>query len=386
MVLEDDCKILIVGSGLFGLTLAEQIVSVFGVPVQIVEKRSHFGGNAYSEIDSKTGIEIHKYGSHLFHTSSDEIWNYINKFGSFTNYQHTVWSQFGSNLYSLPINLATINSFFGKSFTPQEAEALIKKQAQEIVGPPKNLEEKAIASIGRPLYEAFIKGYTQKQWQTDPKELDSSIISRLPVRFNLSNRYFNDTYEGLPTDGYSSLMGKMISNPLIKISLNTDYFDIQDSIPDTVLCIFTGPLDKFFNYIHGPLKWRTLDFSFETIESDDFQGTSVVNYADSNIPYTRIHEFKHLHPERKYVSNRSVIAREYSRFSNGPEDEPYYPVNSPEDRVRLARYRSSASNLENVIFGGRLGTYQYLDMHMAIGSALKTFRNEVSDWILRNYV
>ena len=377
-------RIIIVGSGLFGLTIAEQIVSSFGIPVDVIEKRAHFGGNAYSEIDPTTGIEIHKYGSHLFHTSSDEVWKYVNRFSSFTNYQHTVWTRYGNQLYSLPINLATINSFFGKSFSPSEAKLLIQEQALEITNSPSNLEEKAISSIGRPLYEAFIKGYTQKQWQTDPRNLDSAIISRLPVRFNLSNHYFDDTYQGLPKDGYFTLLNNMISNPLINVFLNTDFFDIRHSIPEKTLCIYTGPLDQYFDYVHGPLKWRTLDFSFETLDIPDFQGASVINYSDPEIPYTRIHEFKHLHPERKTLSERTIIAREYSRFAQSKVDEPYYPVNSGEDRARLALYRKSALNLENVIFGGRLGTYQYLDMHMAIASAFSIFRNEIVPWVNRN--
>jgi UDP-galactopyranose mutase len=374
-------KILLIGSGLYSLTLAERITSELQISVQIIEKRSHIGGNAYSEFDEDTGIEVHKYGSHLFHTSNKAVWDYLNQFTSFTSYQHTVWAKHDSYLHSLPINLATINSFFKKSFTPSEARNLIAEQSREITGPPQNLEEKAISSIGRPLYEAFIRGYTEKQWQTDPRELEESIINRLPVRFNLSNRYFKDTYEGLPSIGYTAMMEKMVENPLIEISLNTDFFEIKDSIPEDTLCIYTGPIDRYFNYKHGRLAWRTLDFIWETLPVDDFQGTSVVNYVDSDVPYTRIHEFQHLHPERKNVSGKTIIAREYSRFCETDQDEPYYPVNSSEDRAKLELYRKEIAKLPNTIFGGRLGSYQYLDMHMAIASALSAFQNLVVPWI-----
>jgi len=376
--------IYIVGSGLFGLTVAERITSQFKIPVKIIEKRSHIGGNAFSEIDSETGIEVHKYGTHLFHTSNLNTWNYINRFSSFTNYQHTVWSLHQGKLYSLPINLSTINSFFNRNFNPSQAKEFISGQTNEFKGFPSNLEEKAISSIGRPLYEAFIRGYTEKQWQTNPAQLADSIISRLPVRFNLSNRYFEDRFEGLPTEGYANLLNSMVTNPLIGISLNTDYFEILDDIPPTALCIYTGPIDRYFNYSHGMLNWRTLDFEFETLNIEDFQGTAVINYADLDVKFTRIHEFKHLHPERKNDSKKTLIAREYSRFAQSKEDEPYYPVNSAEDRIKLSKYRDDASGLQNVIFGGRLGSYKYLDMHMAIASALTVFENQITPWIMNH--
>jgi len=379
-------KITIVGSGLFGLTMAERIATQLKIPVRIIERRKHLGGNAYSEFDAETQIEIHKYGSHLFHTSNETVWNYVNRFSAFTSYQHTVWSKHGLNLYSMPINLATINSYFGKSFSPSEAVKLIEDQRKEITHRPSNLEEKAISAIGRPLYEAFISGYTLKQWQTDPKELDESIINRLPVRFNLSNRYFNDKHEGLPEIGYTKMMEKMIDNPLIELNLGSDYFEIKNSLPDNELCIYTGPIDRYFEYRHGRLTWRTLDFEFETLPVSDFQGTSVVNYPDLEVPFTRIHEFKHLHPERVNDSGKTVVAKEYSRFALSNDDEPYYPVNSAKDRELLSKYRNESDTLENVMFGGRLGTYQYLDMHMAIASAFSMFNNAVIPWVEQNMI
>jgi UDP-galactopyranose mutase len=372
----DEYKYVVVGSGLFGLTMAEQIASRLGEKVLVIEKRSHLGGNAWSFDEPETGIEIHQYGSHLFHTSNIKVWNYVNRFTSFTGYQHKVWSSFGNQIFSLPINLATLCQFFGKSFTPDEARSLIQKQASEITTRPESLEEKAISLIGRPLYEAFVKGYSAKQWQTSPSDLPPEIISRLPVRYNFDNRYFNDTFEGLPTNGYSAWLLEMVKNPLITVVTDVDYFDIRHEINPESLTIYTGPLDRYFNFEFGELTWRTLDFETEVLDVADFQGTSVMNYADEEIPYTRIHEYKHFHPDKYRDITKTVVTKEYSRFANR-DDEPYYPVNSASDRVLLSKYREMAAKEMNVIFGGRLGTYQYLDMHMAIASALQIFEDSI---------
>lgn len=369
-------KYLVVGSGFFGLTFAQQLAE-HGEKVTIVEKRNHIGGNSYSEIDKETGIEIHKYGSHLFHTSSDQIWEYCNRFTRFTDYRHTVWANHDSQIYSLPINLSTITSFFKQAMSPDEAKELIQKQSIEIEY-PNNLEEKAISLIGRPLYEAFIKGYTQKQWQTDPKDLPQEIITRLPVRYNFNNNYFNDKYQGIPINGYTSWAEKMIDNKNISLKLNTDFFDIKDDLDDDTVVIYTGAIDRYFNYEFGRLSWRTLDFEWEIHDKSDYQGAPVINYSDLEYNFTRIHEFKHLHPEREYFESKTIIAKEYSRFAKD-SDEPYYPVNLKEDRDMLKLYRDKARTEKNVIFGGRLGTYQYLDMHMAIGSALSKFKEYYSE-------
>jgi UDP-galactopyranose mutase len=373
--------LVVVGSGFFGLTVAERAAAELDKRVLVLERRSHIGGNAYSEPEPETGIEVHIYGAHLFHTSNERVWEYVNRFTDFTNYQHRVWARVGDQVYPFPMNLALINQFFGRAHTPDQARALIAEQAGEIdTKDASNLEEKAISLIGRPLYEAFIKGYTAKQWQTDPTKLDPSIITRLPVRYTYNNRYFNDTYEGLPVDGYTAWLERMADHPNIDVRLDVDYFDIRDEIPARTPTVYTGPLDRYFDYAEGELGWRTLDFETEVLrDTGDFQGTSVMNYNDIDVPFTRIHEFRHFHPERDYPTDKTVIVREYSRFAESG-DEPYYPINTPDDRGKLQRYRELARKEtanSNVLFGGRLGTYKYLDMHMAIGSALTMFENRL---------
>jgi len=277
--------------------------------------------------------------------------------------------------------LGLVAQFFGRYYSPDEARALIAEQAAEIdTADAQNLEEKAISLIGRPLYEAFVKGYTSKQWQTDPKELPASIINRLPVRYTFDNRYFNDTYEGLPADGYTAWLTKMAADDRIEVRLDTDWFDVRDELradSPAAPVVYTGPLDRYFEYAEGRLGWRTLDFELEVLPCADFQGTPVMNYNDQDVPFTRIHEFRHFHPERDYPHDKTVIMREYSRFADA-EDEPYYPINTDADRELLAAYRNRAkeeTSAANVVFGGRLGTYQYLDMHMAIASALSMYDN-----------
>jgi len=373
--------LVVVGSGLFGLTIAERCASELDLNVLVVERRHHIGGNAYSEADPETGIEMHVYGAHLFHTSNRRVWDYVNRFTSFTNYQHRVFGQYDGQVYSLPMNLGLINQFFGKMHTPDEARTLIAEQASEIdIAEASNLEEKAISLVGRPLYEAFIKGYTAKQWQTDPTRLSADIITRLPVRYNFDNRWFNDTYEGLPVDGYTAWLRKMADHPNIEVRLETDWFDPEQIVADDykgkIPIVYTGPVDEYFGNSEGRLSWRTVDLEAEVRQVDDFQGCAVMNYNDQDVPWTRIHEFKHFHPERTYISGKTVIVHEYSRFAE-EGDEPYYPINTAEDRDKLLRYREKAKAEPMVLFGGRLGTYKYLDMHMAIGSALSMFENKL---------
>ncbi|HHU67097.1 UDP-galactopyranose mutase [Corynebacterium sp.] len=375
----------VVGSGLFGLTVAERAASQLGKKVLIVERRDHLGGNAYSEAEPETGIEIHKYGAHLFHTSNKRVWDYVNQFTSFTGYQHRVFAMHDGTAYQFPMGLGMINQFFGRYYSPDEARELIREQASEIdPADANNLEEKAISLIGRPLYEAFIRDYTAKQWQTDPKNLPASNITRLPVRYNFNNRYFSDTYEGLPVDGYAAWLERMADHELIDVRLDTDWFDVREELraesPDAPV-VYTGPLDRYFGFSAGELGWRTLDFHTEVLETGDFQGTPVMNYNDADVPYTRIHEFRHFHPEREdvYPKDRTVIMKEYSRFAE-EGDEPYYPINTPGDREMLKAYRRLAAEEardNKVLFGGRLGTYQYLDMHMAIASALTLWDNKL---------
>jgi UDP-galactopyranose mutase len=369
--------LVVVGSGFFGLTIAERCANELGLNVLVLERRHHIGGNAYSEPDQETGIEVHVYGAHLFHTSNKRVWDYVNRFTEFTDYQHRVYTSHNGQVYPMPINLGTINQFFDAAYSPDEARALIKEQAAELGDKePENFVEKGISLIGRPLYEAFIAHYTAKQWQTDPEKLSADIISRLPVRYTYNNRYFNDTYEGLPKDGYTAWLERMADHPNIEVRLDTDFFELADEYKGKVPIVYTGPVDAYFGYSEGELSWRTLDFEREVVQTGDFQGTSVMNYPDADVPFTRIHEFRHFHPEREYPEDRTVIMREYSRFAE-QGDEPYYPVNTSEDREKLLKYRELAEKEPMVLFGGRLGTYKYLDMHMAIGSALSMFDNKL---------
>lgn len=378
-----NADLVVVGSGFFGLTVAERIAEEYGRKVLVIDRRPHIGGNAYSEAEKITGIEVHRYGAHLFHTSNERVWAYVNRFTAFTNYVHRVYTTHQGEVFPMPINLGTVNQFFRSAHGPEAARALIKEQAAELGGKtPENLDEQGVSLIGRPLYEAFIREYTAKQWQTDPTELPASIISRLPVRYTYDNRYFNDTHEGLPVDGYTRWIERMADHKNIEVRLGVDFFDntqpvSKGNVVGNVPVVYTGPVDRYFDYAEGEMSWRTLDFEEEVLEIGDFQGTPVMNYADADVPYTRIHEFRHFHPERDYPTDKTVIMREFSRFAERA-DEPYYPVNTAEDRERLLKYRDLAANEKDVLFGGRLGTYKYLDMHMAIGAALTMVDNKLA--------
>ena len=376
MVKLNGADVIVVGSGFFGLTIAERISSELGKSVLVLEKRNHIGGNAYSYIDDATGVEVHKYGSHLFHTNNEKVWKYVNKFSHFNNYQHRVLAIAHGQYLNLPINLQTISNVFGKIFTPQEAKKFFEGLSREVI--EENLEARALNLVGKELYEILIKGYTEKQWGTSTTDLPASIINRLPVRNNLDSRYFTDLYQGLPIEGYSDLFGKMIDSKNITVELNIDFFSVKEFIESDQLVVYTGPLDRFFNYKHGVLGWRTVDFEFQTIPLDDFQGNAVINYCDREVPYTRIHEFFHLHPERTKKFGKTIIAKEYSRVAL-EGDEPYYPINSKSDRDKLLKYREEKIP-ENYFLGGRLGTYKYLDMHMAIASALSLYETKISRW------
>ncbi|MCW4457818.1 UDP-galactopyranose mutase [Microbacterium sp. MPKO10] len=378
-----DCDLLVVGSGFFGLTIAERAAES-GRKVTVIDRRPHIGGNAYSAPEPDTGIEVHQYGAHLFHTSNPSVWEYVNRFTTFTNYVHKVYSTHNGVVYPMPVNLGTINQFFQAAYSPTEARELIAEQAGEFnVKDAANFVEKGIALVGRPLYEAFFRDYTAKQWQTDPEELSASIVSRLPVRYTYDNRYFSDKWEGLPTEGYTAWLERMADHPNIDVKLNVDFFDESQPFnkKDTVgqiPIVYTGPVDKYFDYAEGELSWRTLDFEQEVLPVGDFQGTPVMNYPDMDVPFTRIHEFRHFHPERdNYPNDKTVIMREFSRFAERG-DEPYYPVNTSSDREGLLKYRELQGGEPDVYFGGRLGTYQYLDMHMAIGSALSMWNNKLA--------
>lgn len=363
---------IVVGSGFYGLTLAERIATQLGLKILVIEKRNHIGGNAYSYIDEATGIEVHKYGSHLFHTSNEAIWKYINKFSRFNNYRHFVIAKTGGEEFEMPINLSTVNSIFGESMSPTMA----REKIQEVISksPTKeslNLEDFAISQVGTEIYDRLIKGYTTKQWGKPPSDLPREIFQRLPIRYNYNRDYFSDTYMGLPLDGYHKIFERMVESNNIEVILETDFFEIRNLIPEDKKIIYSGPVDRLMDYKFGALEWRTLDFEFENLEISDYQGCAVVNYPDLEVPFTRIHEFKHLHPERE-SNGMTSIAREFSRLAL-VEDEPYYPINTVSNADIYAKYRNEIKKNKNLLVGGRLGSYKYLDMHMAIGMALKDF-------------
>jgi UDP-galactopyranose mutase len=369
----ENFDVVIVGSGFFGATITERITTNTSKKVVVIDSRSHLGGNSYSTFHEETQIEYHKYGSHIFHTNNEKVWDYCNKFTKFNDYRHKVLTIHNEKVFSLPINLGTINQFYQSNLSPKKAKEKIESQ-METGKSATNLEAKAISLIGKDLYEAFIKNYTIKQWQTNPTELPAEIITRLPVRFNYNTNYFDDLYQGIPLDGYTKWIEKMLCKSTVL--LNTDFFDLKSQINPNQIVIYTGPIDKYFSYTHGELTWRTLDFDLEVVPVEDFQGTSVMNYSDLDVNFTRIHEFKHLHPEREYQKEKTLIMREFSRFAS-KKDEPYYPVNSAADREKLVKYREMIKLENNIYFGGRLGSYQYLDMHMAIASALGMYENEL---------
>ena len=374
--------LVVVGAGIFGLTIAERVATQLGKKVLIIEKRPHVGGNAYSEFDEETGIEVHKYGAHLFHTSSAEVWLYVNSFAKFTSYQHRVYAVHGGEVFPLPINLGTINQFFHAAYSPKEAREEILKQSAIAPKNPKNLRDKGISLIGKPLFEAFIMNYTAKQWQTPAEELPADIITRLPVRYNYNNRYFNDVYEGLPKDGYAMLFKKMLEacGDKVEIRLRTDYLsstELRKMAAEGTLVIFTGPIDQFYNYRFGELAWRSVEFKMEKLSLADYQGCAVMNYVDSIVPYTRIIEFKHFNPERKLKKpEKTIIAREFSKtWELGKE--PYYPVRTKNNLDKLKKYQELAQQEKNVIFGGRLGEYAYYDMDETFKRALEVFQKFV---------
>ena len=367
------CDLIVVGSGFFGATIAERCASLLGLKVVVLEKRRRVGGNAWSAPDPTTGIETHEYGSHLFHTSNERIWSYVNSFSGFSAYRHRVVARHANRFFTMPMNLGTLSTLFGRFLSPDEARALIAEEiAAAGVTEPANLEDKAISLVGRTMYEALIRHYTAKQWQTDPRELPPEVISRLPVRYNFDDRYFNDEYEGLPLIGWGEMFQRMLRHPCIDVRLGVDFFELRGVIPKGKPIVYTGPIDRYFDCRAGRLGWRTLDFQREVLPTGDFQGTSVVNYPDPDVPFTRIHEFRHLHPERRHPPDRTVVFREYSRFA-GEDDEPHYPIATRRDRTRFSVYDDLARGEANVLFGGQLGGYQYLDMHQAIGAALALF-------------
>ena len=363
-------KIAIVGAGFSGAVIARELAQKDYI-VTVFESREQVGGNSYSYVDKDTGITVHKYGPHIFHTDNERAWEYITRFCTMMPYINRVKSTVGGKVYSLPINLHTINQFFDKAMSPNEAKAFVATLSDPTIDEPANFEEQALKLLGSGLYEAFFKGYTIKQWGVDPKSLPASILKRLPVRFNYDDNYFAHKYQGMPKDGYTDIVSSMLNHPNITVKLST--FFSKDMIDEYEHVFYSGPIDAFFDYELGRLGYRTLDFVMEKADGD-FQGCAVMNYGDESVPYTRISEHKHFTPWEKH--EQTLYFKEYSRLCT-QNDIPYYPIRQTQEQEMLKQYVSKANNETKVTFVGRLGTYRYLDMDVTIKEAL-----EVADLFL----
>ncbi|MFA6941268.1 MAG: UDP-galactopyranose mutase [Clostridiaceae bacterium] len=366
---------LIVGSGMFGSIFAYE-ANKRGKKCLVIDKRSHIGGNIYtSQVE---GIQVHKYGAHIFHTSNKEVWDYVNQFAEFNRYTNSPVAKYKSELYNMPFNMNTFNRMWGV-ITPSEAKAKILQQIKEAgITKPQNLEEQAISLVGRDIYEKLIKGYTEKQWGRRATELPSFIIKRLPVRFTYDNNYFNDKYQGIPIGGYTQIIEKMLEG--IEIRLETDFLKQQDeltALADNI--VFTGMIDEYYGYCYGELEYRSLRFETEVLDCENYQGNAVVNFTEYEVPYTRIIEHKHFEfgCQSGNTNPKTVITREYPiTWHHG--DEAYYPMNNDENNKLYAKYKALADTEDRVIFGGRLGMYRYFDMHNVVAEALMCVRNELS--------
>lgn len=357
-------NILIVGAGLSGAVIGRELAQA-GHKITIMDARDHVGGNCHTERDPETGVMVHTYGPHIFHTDDAGVWDYVNRFATFRPYKNRVKSTVGGQVYALPVNLHTINQFFGTALRPSEARAFIAEKAEPIPD-PQTFEEQALAFVGHDLYEAFFKGYTEKQWGCAPSDLPASILKRLPLRFNYDDNYFFHKFQGMPQDGYTAMIAAILDHPGIAVKLGTVYDPDQGGDWDHVF--WSGPLDGYFGYRLGRLGYRTLDFERFT-DTGDWQGCAVMNYGDRDVPFTRITEHKHFSPWESH--EKTVLYREYSRAA-GPDDIPYYPIRLVQEKDLLARYVDLAQATPGVTFVGRLGTYRYLDMDVTIREALET--------------
>ena len=371
---------IVAGAGIWGCTVA-RVLAEAGRKVLVLERRAAVGGNVRCETD-ENGIEIHTYGAHIFHTHLDNVWDFVNRFITFNGYQHKVLARYDGKTYFLPLGLTLVNQFYGIDLKPAELPAFIAQEAQKGLKDPNglkgsealNFEEQAISFIGEPLYRAFIREYTRKQWGTDPKNLPASIIKRLPVRASYDINYYTDYRQGIPLTGYNSLFDRLLDHPGITVECNRA-FDLETvgrlGLTEGTPVFYSGPIDALFGYRFGALPWRSLRFERETLDLADFQGTSVMNYTGADVPFTRIHEFKHFHPEDKDLMARpkTVICREYPKTWE-PGDEPYYAVDTAESRALLERYRDEVAKVPGLVVGGRLGEYRYYDMDQSIGRGL----------------
>ena len=367
---------LIVGAGIYGATVAERLAAA-GKKVLVIDRRNHLAGNIYSHTDEETGIEVHKYGSHIFHTEIDEVWDYITKFANFNDYVHTVNTNHNGKLYPMPINLDTINLLYGTDMNAEEAEIFVSSEAKrdtEKLGikQPRNFEEKGISLVGEKLYTAFLKNYTEKQWNTPATNLSAEILKRIPVRFSHDNRYFMTArHQGIPEEGYTEMVSNMLDHKNIEVKLNTEFKDIKDKLPKNTKIIYCGQVDELLDYEIGVLPWRSLRFEEEKTESS--LGEAVINEADKDVPYTRAHDYKYyqIHQPEVIEQKISIVAREYpADFEKG--GEAYYPVNNAESQELYDKYVEMChERYTNMILGGRLGAYQYWDMDKAILNALE---------------
>lgn len=357
-------NLLLVGAGFSNAVIARELAEA-GHKVTVIDKRNHVAGNCHSERDPEINVMVHVYGPHIFHTDNERVWQYVNRFAEMMPFVNRVKTISQGQVYSLPINLHTINQFFGKTCSPKEAKALIESKADMSITDPKTFEEQALRFVGEDLYKAFFYGYTKKQWGVEPRELPASILKRLPVRFNYDDNYFAHRFQGMPKEGYTALVEKILDHQNIEVKLNTPYSAEMAEQFDHIF--WSGPLDAWFNYDLGRLGYRTLDF--EAFRDDgDYQGNAVINYGDEQVPYTRISEHKHFAPWEQH--EKTICYKEFSRLC-GEDDIPYYPIRLVKDKALLEKYVAKAQKLQNVTFVGRLATYRYLDMDVTIKEALE---------------
>ena len=359
-------KYLIVGAGFSGAVLAHQLCKNTDCTIDIWDERDHVAGNCHTKRDDETGVMVHEYGPHIFNTDKKEIWDFVNSFVEFKPFINRVKANYKGNIYSLPVNLHTINQFFNKTFGPAEAKVFIESLADKNIGEPQSFEEQALKFIGKDLYQAFFYGYTKKQWGCEPSALPASILKRLPLRFNYDDNYYNNPYQGIPVNGYSELVEKLLEDKRITITLNKKFAFTDAAVNDYDHIFYTGPIDAFFNYQYGRLSYRTVTFE-KHVADGDYQGNPVINYCEDTVPYTRVHEHKHFAPWE--LHDKTVYFKEFSKETTA-DDIPYYPKRLQQDKEILLQYRTAATTLNNVSFLGRLATYRYMDMHHVIGEAL----------------
>lgn len=358
-------NILIIGAGFSGAVIARELAEE-GFDIDVIDQREHIAGNCHTERDKNTQVMVHKYGPHIFHTDHERVWEYVNKFGTFMPYVNRVKTNINDKVFSLPVNLHTINQFFDKAMSPDEAKKFIAEKSEKSITEPKNFEEQALKFVGKELYEAFFKGYTLKQWGMDPKKLPASILKRLPLRFNYDDNYFNHKYQGMPKDGYTEIVKNILDHPKINVTLNKTVN--RQETTEYLHTFYSGPLDAWFDYSEGRLGYRTLDFERGEATGDHL-GTAVMNYGNQDIPWTRISEHKHFSPWETH--EKTVFFKEHSRLC-GENDIPYYPIRLTDEKTMLTKYVELAQKEQGVTFVGRLGTYRYLDMDVTIKEALET--------------